>query len=1830
MTHGEGRSSGDQGQWRREPIAVVGIGCRLPGGVRSATDFWNLLDEGRDAIVDIPEDRWSRERYYEPERTPGKSRVQRGGFLTDPIDEFDAAFFGISPIEANSMDPQQRLLLEVAWESIEDAGLRAEDLEGSTTSVFTGGFTLDYGQMQFSPNPAEAPTVAAHTATGVVMTMLSNRISHAFDLLGPSMSVDTACSSSLVAIHLACQSIWNGESELALAGGVNLMLSPNFTVAASTGGFLSPTSTSRAFDAAANGYVRGEGAALVVLKPLARALADGDHVYATVLGTGVSQDGRTNGITVPNGESQRLAIESALASAHVSPASIDYVEAHGTGTPVGDPIEANALGVAYRGERAADRPLLIGSAKTNLGHLEAAAGVVGFIKSVLALAHRHVPRHLNLENLNSEIDLDDLRLRITTSPADLPVDGPIRAGVNSFGFGGTNAHVILESAPAPTDPEASPTTPDGSRRDGIAAILPLAARGDAALAALAGRYSDLVAAEDGTTALVRALAHRRSAHRQARLAVVTGSVAETVEALAAAAADMPHERVHTGTALDDARPLAFVYTGMGPQWWGMARGLLQHNSVFRAAVQECNAAITPRIGFSLVAELLADQQSSRMHESVVAQITNFAVQYGLTRLWESFGVRPDLIVGHSAGEVAAALAAGALSFDDAITVIVHRSRLQHLASGEGRLLAVALSEAEAGKIPEVADGTVELAAINSPDSVALVGSVSALEAIAARLEAYDVFARLVPGDVPYHSRGMDPLEAEVRSSLESLAPGCPRTPLYSTVTGARVAEDGSQPHDAEYWWRNIRRPVLFGAAADAMLADGAVTFVEIGPTAVLGRSIGETAAARAATAASVTSLRRDGDDAQSFAAALAQLWVRGIDVDWTPLAPRSAARALPGYPWQRARYWSEGESGRRDRLAKTVEPYLGNRTEGALPAWRRLLDGTAPRSLADHVVHGATLFPGAGFIEIAAEVARDEYDATSCTLVDVTFEAALLHRGGTYLVDTSLDAATGRITIHGRLPEASRWVRHASATLQPAPSVGTRIDVGVDPALDAVDQVELYRAFDRAGFSYGPSFQLLHDVRIGDGAATARIREVAEEPVADRAPILEPSVLDAAFQLLLPLALRRDETARLLPVGADRVVIHERPQGPLIVRATARPDAGDPTRIAGDVTIATEDGRVVVEVEGFTVLVQSDATAPQRVGTDWVYEQTWEPQPADDGERRAATGTWLLLADDTGTAARLAERLTAAGGTPVLVPAGSVSDGAVPPGDRTALSDLLDRTVPGEGLRGIVHLWSLDRDHTSPADSLRWTAHDAVLSIVHLAAELDQREIAAPTYVVTAGAQPIGGAMSDRGLVQSSILGVGRVLHHELKGLESRLVDLDPEDVDGSIALLADELAISGSEEDQVAFRGGERLVARLYPSTRSGGRIPARMRADGAYLVTGGLGALGRLVLVSLAERGAGHVVVTSRSGLPPREEWDSLTDPTQRDAVRTVRAAEAAGASVHVVAVDVTDATALGAVLDLLLESGVPPLRGVIHSAGAVEDQILVRMTEEQVDRVVRPKVLGAWALHEATAGAPLDFFALFSSISAVIPSPGQGNYAAGNAFLDSLAHYRRARNLPGLSINWGPWDAGMIASLGLRELYGQRGIDLIEPETGMTLLGELLGSSEVQQGVVSAHWPTVVTNYALTPVLVAHLGRGDDDGGGDDGSVLDRLHAATPAERPSIAADGVRHTVSQVLRMAEEHIPDEEPLGRLGVDSMLATELRIRLEQHFGTAPTIAFLLDGATTVAGIGAELLHALDMTSHDAEVDDLAALLADLNDDAVAALLTGAETTDPTAEAPVD
>ncbi len=1825
------------------PIAITGIGCRFPGGVDSPSSYWNLLTAGRDAIVDIPASRWRVEKFYTAEPSvPGMSRVSRGGFLTVPVDQFDAPFFGISPREADHIDPQQRLLLEVSWEALEDAGATLEKVAGSATGVFVGGFTLDYSQLQFSGAEQARTNLRAHTATGIVLTMLANRISHAYDLVGPSMTVDTACSSSLVAVHLACRSIWSGESAMALAGGVNLMLSPNFTIAASQGGFLSPTSRSRAFDADADGYVRGEGAGVVILKPLATALADEDHIYAIIRGTAVTQDGRTNGITVPNGESQKLAVRHALKFAGVAPDSVSYVEAHGTGTPVGDPIEVNAIGEIYGAGRAADGRCLVASVKTNMGHLEAAAGVAALIKTALCLEHGQVPPHLNLSTLNPKIDLDALGLRVPRKVEPLTgSNGATRAAVNSFGFGGTNAHAILEVAPAADGTGADPAAPAAegtaaSAAQGLVKVLPLAARSQAALADQAGRYRP-IADRYGLDELAAAAAHRRTLHRQARLAIVTDSPDELKEALESAHAGNPHPALHSSTPPSADYPLGFIFTGLGPQWWAMGRQLLEENALFRSVIERCDAAMTPLAGWSLMDEMSAAQSASRMEETAVLQPANFALQVGLAELWKAMGIEPVAIVGHSAGEVAAAYVAGALSFEDAITVIYHRARLQQRTTGEGHLLAVSIPEAEALELPAVREGLLHIAAVNSPASVALVGTQEHLDPVKQYFDGRDVFARLVHGDVPFHSPAMDRLEPDVREVLAGIKPMAPAIPLYSTATGGRVT---GATHDVSYWWQNVRGQVRFAAAALAMIDDGVTGFLEIGPNPVMAMAVTDCLRERNKRGFALPSLKRKEHDGAVMSHSCAELYVTGHNPDWSAYYPRQRALPLPRYSWQRETFWMESDGNRRDRLGLLDHPLLGSRIDDPKPRWLRTLDGTRPSFLADHEVMGANLFPGAGYVEMALGVARECYETARCTLEQVRFQApVVLAPNVPHTLDTTLDKDRAVVEIYGKAPAGTDWVLNASMRLWPAPeTVPTQ---GVDEARQRCstlwDARACYEHVRANGFNYGPSFQVIERMWLGEKEAVAHFDPMVVWRGGRDGLNLDPVVLDGCFQSLLPLVGRDGgpSLGALMPAGVDRIVVHGPVTGDLWAHSMAT-EIGDDA-VAGDVVLVDDSGRVIIEVRGFRLraLGAGQRPLPAQLGTEWLYDLAWEAQPADhSADSLAAPGTWLVLADDSGLADALTPKLAEAGHDYIVARPGKSFAEAGPhefrvrpdAGEDLARLVRLVAARAGGSWRGIVHMWNCDASlaDLKPGD-MATAVRTGPSSVLHLVRVLDAEELSCPLWLVTKGGQAINGQIDSAGVMQAPMWGMGRVLHQESLALKARLADLDPRRARADVAALAAEVLHETSDEDQIAWRDGIRMVPRLQPAVGHAGTFPVTFRADASYLITGGLGALGLLFARWMAGRGARQVILAGRSRLPDRARWAALEESdSHHQQIAAIRAIEAMGTTVELASLDVSDRGALRAFIARRYRAGLPPIRGVIHSAGIVKDQITVQMTDDQLLDVLRPKVLGSFALHESLAAEPLDFFALFSSVSSVVVTTGQANYAAGNAFLDALAHYRRALGLTGVSVNWGPWDTGMIAELDLQSLYAARGIDLLPERTGERLLEQILASAVTQQVVVSADWPTLIASYPIVPRLIEHLGKRAAEDDEEDKAValtvLERIDLAAPEEVLPIITDACADIIGGVLRIRAGTLSRVDPLIQLGLDSMIAVELRIRLEQAFGVAPRVVFLLQGAT-VEGV-AEFIRgelAPAAAAATATPDSLAGLLGDLDADTAEALLAEIE-----------
>ena len=1231
---------------RESGIAIVGIGCRFPGGANSPSAFWALLREGRDATGDVPTNRYDVARYFDADTSKaGALYTRRGGFL-DSVDGFDARFFGISPREAVRVDPQHRLLLEVAWEALEDAGEVPERLAGSRTGVFVGISTHDYGDIQMYPGNRHL--IDGYANSGTATSIAANRISYLFDFRGPSLAVDTACSSSLTAVHLACGALRDGDCDLALAGGVQVLLTPELTIGFCKASMLAPDGRCKAFDARANGYARGEGAGLVVLKPLEKALADGDTVYAVIRATSINEDGRTHGMTVPSREAQEELLREACRKAGVSPGDVRYVEAHGTGTAVGDPIEASALGTVFSEGRPAGNRLAIGSVKTNIGHLEAASGIAGLAKVALALSHRELPPSLHFETPNPAIPWDELRLRVQTRLEPLPPGPqPVLAGVNSFGFGGANAHVILEGPPSPADTVAPAAAPEARADAARACLLTISAKSPEALRALARSWRDLLAsAPAGALAdLCRTSALRRS-RLEERLAVVGSSAAETADHLDAFLASEGRAGVVAGRAPAGRRPkVAFVFAGMGPQWWGMGRRLLFEEPVFRAVVDECDREHRLHADWSVLEELLADESRSRVGEADVAQSVNFAFQAALCTLLRSWGLEADAVVGHSAGEIAAAWAAGSLNLAEGVRVAFHRGRLQHRATGQGRMLAAALTHDDAKTLVGPWGDRVAIAAVNSPTSVTLSGEAAALDEIASGLQGRNVFCRLLPVMVPYHSAAMDPIEGDLLAALAGLAPRAAVIPIVSEVTGRWM--DGTRL-DAAYWWRNIRQPVLFADAIRQLSDDGYDVFLELSAHPALTGSVAECLAKLGSPGAAIPTLRRMEDDRAMLLRAAGALEVRGGGADPAKLHGDGASRVrIPLYPWQRERLWFESAPRNEDAASmdapEEAHPLLGRRLRGVRPAWEVRLGAERLDYLDDHRIQGATVFPGAGYVEMALAAGRESDPGGTPFAEAVEFHRALfLPEKGKPALQLVADRSAGAFEIHGAAAHGdAAWTLHAGGRFgaRPHGAAGPPADLQAlrSRLTREVAGTACYDAFAARGLTYGPAFRGISRLWLGPGEALGEIEAPASLTLDGYEA--HPAVLDAAFQVLIaatPEGAAAPRRAPLfLPVRIARVDAPGR-LGPRVF-SHARLVAMDAKTVEGDIRILDESGAVLLDVKGLRCQVLEEDRAGAADGPDdWLYEFRWERK-----DRLLASPSSVA-----GTAAREAGRLAAARGWP--------------------------------------------------------------------------------------------------------------------------------------------------------------------------------------------------------------------------------------------------------------------------------------------------------------------------------------------------------------------------------------------------------------------------------------------------------------------------------------------------------------------------------------------------------------------------------------------------------
>lgn len=1820
-----------------DPVVIVGMACRYPGGVASPEELWRLVADGTDAIGPFPADRgWDTEALYDPDPgRSGRTYVREGGFLSG-VDRFDPGFFGISPREALAMDPQHRLLLEVAWEAFERAGLVPRTLRGSSAGVYVGLMYSDYaGRITEVPEHVEG-----YLGIGSAGSVASGRIAYTFGLEGPAVTVDTACSSSLVALHLAAQALRRGECSFALAGGVTVMSGPSSFVEFSRQRALAPDGRCKAFGASADGTGWAEGAGMLLLSRLSEARRAGLPVLAVVRGSAVNQDGASNGLTAPHGPAQQRVIRQALVDAGLAPGDIDAVEAHGTGTRLGDVIEAEAFLATY-GRQPRERPLWLGSVKSNIGHTQAAAGVAGVIKTVQAMAHGTLPRTLHADEPTGRVDWSSGRLALLTREVEWPrTDRPRRAGVSSFGISGTNAHVVLEEAPVDRDtPSPVSVADDGAgsgRVDGGAVpasvAVPVSARSEPGLRAQARRLYDRVA-NDPDAAPVDigySLATTRAAFEH-RAVVVARHRAELLTSLRAVAEGGSRPGVRTGTSRRQG-PLALLFTGQGSQRLDMGRELYESRELhpsFAQSFDESCSLLDPMLPVPLRDVVFAGsgtETGALLHTTRFAQPALFALETALLRLLEAWGVRPDLVAGHSVGEVTAAHVAGVLSLADACTLVAARGRLMDALPSGGAMAAVAADADEVTAAVARLAGTgraVEIAAVNGPASVVVSGDGAAVRETVAYFRKRGRSTTPLRVSHAFHSALMEPMLADFADVVRHLSFAMPRIPLVSAVSGrAATEEELSSP---EFWVGHVRRPVRFADSVAYLRDRGAAHYVELGPDGVLTglvrsclaatgappadpETAGAPADERTPTPLVLPTLRGAWPEADALLDTVATLHAHGVPVDWRAVfAGRGGRRVtLPTYAFQRRRYWLDATPRHRSTPPPDApaHPLLSSRTVTADDDGL-LLSGVLSVHdqpwLADHVVAGTVLLPAAAFVEMALHAGES---AGAPVLDELALTAPLsLPADGTVELQVKVSGpdGTGRRTVlfHARphTPAGDRpWHRHASGTLVPeqqptdpgaaatatATGAGSGSGSGATPwpppgavPLHAADpDADPYEPLAGSGLSYGPAFRGLRAAwRLGKKLyAEVALPEAAGAPLPGAGGpgfALHPALLDTALHALA-LDGRAADRAGTGGTAGGGVSLPFAFGGVRLYTAGARRLR---VRIAPG-----PDGRVGVEL-----------TDPAGAPVAAVRSLTLRPLPrTGSGTADPVTGVlhrmdWVALPEPPvpsvvppwgvlGTVGTRAVDVLAPRGSGVPVYAHPAADGASP---AVLVAPCPPPPDTADGAQ-------------DPAARMRWAAGWALELVQQWLAE--PRPADSRLVLVTSGAvTPDDGGPVDGGSTGSGDSGassgyasppahapVWGLVRSALRENPGRFALVDMDDHPDSVRLLPALLAAAAPE---TAVRRGTAYVPKLVRVAGATEERRSRRRLDpeGTVLVTGGTGSLGMLVARHLVTaHGVRRLLLAGRRG-PDAPGVDEL-----------VAGLGESGAEVTVRACDVADRTALAALLDSVPADR--PLTGVVHTAGVLDDGIVPALTADRLERVLRPKADAALALHELTRGRDLAMFALFSSVAGTFGSAGQANYAAANCVLDALARHRRRLGLPGTSIAWGPWrqGEGMMAHLTDTDLrrMARSGFGPLEKDEGLALFDAAVAGDDpvvvaarLAPAALSGGDPAAARSRPPVPGATG-------TGGGSGALFARRLAAASPGERGGLLLTEVRALAASVLGHPEgtAAIDGDDLLADLGLDSLAAVDLRNLLVTSTGLTlpPTLLFDFPTPRTVAAELAE------------------------------------------------
>lgn len=1751
-----------------DDVAIIGMAGRFPGA-KDLDEFWCNVRDGVESLTKFPDDRLGN-------GSQDESYLHRG-FQLEGIELFDAAFFGLSPAEAALTDPQHRIFLECAWEALESAGYDPTQTEAAI-GVFAGASLSSYFLLHVMPSRGfrssilDLPLMIANEKD-----YLATRTSYLLGLKGPSVGIQTACSTSLVAVHMACRSLLAGECDMALAGGVSIRVPQSVGYRPIEGGYLSRDGHCRPFDARATGTVFGNGAGVVVLKRLPEALADADRIDAVIKGFAINNDGSSKvGFTAPSVDSQAAVVAEAMRVGGVEPSSVSYVEAHGTGTPLGDPIEIAALTKAFR--CSTHNACAVGSTKANIGHLEVAAGVAGLIKTALALKHKVLPPTVNYEAPNPNIRFEDGPFYVNRrwSPWTLG-NSRRRAGVSSFGIGGTNAHVVLEE---PSEPKP---LVDRGKVQLHPGFLTISGRSEEALRSMAREYVEFLSRGPGSIAPFRDVvfsAITRRHHHPYRLAVTAFSRKQALVGLDAFVRGEGAPGVIKGHLDVGGRPrVVFVFPGQGSEWSAPGRKLLTSNAVFRRTIERCDAAMHGLAEWSLL-QHFGDAENDSLADIDITQVVLFAFQLALAEMWKAFGVVPAVVVGHSMGEVAAACVSGALRLEDAIEVIVRRSRLLRDAMHSGSMVAVELPLKDAREVIEDVSDRIEIAACNGPRSTVLSGDQKALDTIVERLESRNVFCRtLRTNGVPGHSSRVQPMAEELVRQLGQLRVCAPTVALISTVTGEPVL---GADLDAKYWGCNLRNMVRFHEAVERLIGEGHRIFLEISPHPTLATSLEEIFRQLEVAGVCLPTLRRNEATERVLANSLGELHVRGVDIDgFSVCEPGARFVRLPLYRWQRRRCWIDAE----DRvITHGLGPQPENRGDYVLLGqhlessvdpgthyWQANLSDVAVFS-EEHSINAEPVVPASAYLASVLRATDKVLAADTCRIEDVVIHQPLFVRKTEAcvlqlcLAPRDQDSWTFRFS--SRLSQQGSWEVHATGMLvretKRAPDAMSTSQFGQPDHSPSYSGEELYRQWERRGLHFGARFQGLLSVWNDEGEAVARVSPPRDDGAA--------YLLDFCFQTLLA-ALQTRSTSDVqiyVPVGIRRLRIAARRSDAYLCRAGVHSEDGAlDGSLIGDVQLSDDEGRIIVRVEGLVVkaLSATDCSAHDAKIPTSLYQVRWQvlELPKCDGIR-ARKGTWLLLSDTGGFGDALRAHLVAAGQPCIEVKAGrhgtSLEGEALrlDPTDGEGFRRMLEAHFGrGQSCLGVISLWALDGVDPEPSsDTIAVAVERTCASTLHLVQALLslERWQNTPLFLVTRGAHST--RKRERPLVaQSPLLGLGRALAYEHPEFRCLRVDLDPEDGEDLQQLVA---VLQGSDgEEEIAFRNGAARVPRLEQMAPMGGAphggLERVVRANATYVVAGGFGGLGLAAAGRLVEAGARYLVLFGRR----------RPSKTAREVIRTL---EKASVEVMVEQANVGCAREVDRLFDRI-EAKFPAVAGVVQCAGHLDDGLLANLSWQRFKAVMEPKIAGTQNLQRRTRGLNLDLFLLFSSIASLIGSPGQANHAAANAFLDAVAYDRRGQGLSALSINWGPWaQLGKAARADRSEDLARRGLHGIVPREAWDALDRLLGASAAQAGVMRfdlSRWCEIHPRAVRDPFLssLVHDGSSNANQSMKDSNVVRRILSCHPGRPRRKAIELLlRELVSRLLGLDAEGIGTDVPFHTLGLDSLRALMLRNQLEQNLCT--------------------------------------------------------------------